>query len=101
MATEEKKNALEKLKEEKIVKTTLHAKIEPNTWIIDSECPNHITSDKDRFINLKGYDSGSVKFVREDGATICGIGSVSIDGKHKTDDVYYVEGLRHSLLSVS
>lgn len=30
----------------------------------------------------------------------CGIGSITINGKYRTDDVYYVEGLRHSLLSV-
>lgn len=60
-----------------------------------------MTKDKDKFITLKKYDGGSVKFVGEEVALIYEIGSISIDGKHKTDGVYYVEGLRHSLLSVS
>lgn len=34
------------------------------------------------------------------GAKICGIGSVSFDGKHHTSDVYYVKGLRDNLLSI-
>lgn len=47
-----------------------NTKIEPNTWIIDSRYSNHMTGDQDRFNNLKRYDDGSVKFVREDGVTI-------------------------------
>lgn len=96
---EEKKNASEKPKEEKSVKTMLHAMIEPNAWIIDSGCSNHMTDDNYGFINLKRYDGWSMKFFREDGEAIWGIGSISIDCKHKTDVVYYVEGLRHGLWS--
>lgn len=101
LAIEDKEDALKKPKEEGTVKAALHAKIKLSTWIIDSRCSNHMIGDKDKFINLNKYDGGSVKFVGEDGTTIRGIRSVSIDGKHKTDDVYYVEGLRHSLLSMS
>lgn len=79
----------------------MHTKIELNTWITDSRSSNHMSSDKDGFINLNKYDGGSVKIFGEDGVSIRGSGSVSIDGKHKTNDVYYVEGLRPSLLSVS
>lgn len=31
---------------------------------------------------------------------IKGKGTISFDGKHNTDNVYYVEGLKHNLLSV-
>lgn len=37
---------------------------------------------KDKFINLKKYDGGLFKFVGEETTPICGIGSISIDGKH-------------------
>lgn len=83
------------------VKTALHAKVEPKTWIIDSECSNHMTGDKGKFIDFDKYDGGSVKFASEEATPICGKGMVSIDGKHKNDDVHYVKGLRHNLLSVS
>lgn len=69
--------------------------------MIDSICSNHMTNDTYRFINIKKYDGGSMKFAWEDDAVIWGIGSVSIDGKHKTNDAYCVQRLRHSLLSVS
>lgn len=71
-----------------IEKTALHAKVEPRTWIIDIRCSNHMTGDKEKFINLKKYDGGSVKSIGEEATPICRMGSILIDGKHKTDDVY-------------
>ncbi|XP_057847721.1 uncharacterized protein LOC131057584 [Cryptomeria japonica] len=62
------------------VKTTLHAKVEPKVWIIDSGCSNHMTGDRNKFINLEKYDGGLVKFGEEEYTPICGKGSISIDG---------------------
>lgn len=92
--------------EEKYQKSTredcaLHDKVEPRSWIIDSRFSNNMSRNKDNFITLKKYDCGSIKFVGEEVALIYGIGSISIEGKHKTDGIYYVKGLRNSLLSVS
>lgn len=78
----------------------LHAKVEPRSWIIDFICSNHMMGDKDDPITLEKYDGGSIKFTKEKSTLICGIG-ISIDGKKKIDGVYYVEDLRHGLLSVS
>lgn len=50
---------------------------------------------------LTQYDGGLVKFIGEEVAPICGIRSISIDGKHKMNGGYYVEGMRHSFLSFS
>ncbi|XP_059066256.1 uncharacterized protein LOC131857588 [Cryptomeria japonica] len=80
-------------------KTTLHAKVESESWIIDFGCLNYMINDKEKFLNHERYDGGSVKFVGEEVAPICRIGSITIDGKHKSNDVYCVEGLRHNLLS--
>lgn len=38
------------------VKTTLHAKVEPDAWIIDSGCSSHTIGDKGKFIDMKNYD---------------------------------------------
>lgn len=83
------------------MKTALQAKVEAKAWIIDFRCLNHMAGDKGNFIDFEKYDGGSVKFVGEEVAPICGKGTISIDGKHKIDDVYYVKGLRHNLLSVN
>lgn len=60
-----------------------------------------MTGDKDKFTTLKKYDGGSIKFVGEEVALIYRIGSIFVDGKYKINGVYYMQGLRHSLLSVS
>ncbi|XP_057818235.2 uncharacterized protein LOC131031205 [Cryptomeria japonica] len=83
------------------VKIVQYTKVEPKAWIIDSRCSNDMISDRDKFINLEKPDGGSIKFARDEAAPICGKGSISIDDKHKTDDVYYVQGLRHYRLSMS
>lgn len=36
-----------------IAYNSLHATDEPNAWVIDSRCSNHMTSDRRKLINLK------------------------------------------------
>ena len=48
-------------------KTTLISNIIKNdTWIIDSGCSHHMTSDKKKFQYLEHYDGGSVRFDNKD-----------------------------------
>ncbi|KAJ8629367.1 hypothetical protein MRB53_022690 [Persea americana] len=61
-----------------------------------------MSGDKNRFMNLKQYDRGSVKFGNNDGAKIVGKGAVQLNhGKITSKEVLFVNGLKHSLLSVS
>lgn len=41
-----------------------------------------------------------MKFSSEEATPICGKGTITIDDKHKINDVYYIKGLRHNLLSM-
>lgn len=43
-------------------RTTLHAKVEPRSGIIDYGCLTHMIGDKDKFITLRKYDGGSMKY---------------------------------------
>ena len=71
-------------------------------WVLDSGCSSHMTGDKEKFSKLQQYEGGSVKFGNNDGAKIYGKGTVQImANKIRSDDVLYVYGLRHNLLSVS
>lgn len=74
-----------------IVQTALHVE-RRNLWVVDNDCSNHMTDDKKKFIKLEVWNGGSVRF---------GEGTLNIDVKLKSHDVYYVEGLKHNLLSVS
>lgn len=59
-----------------------------------------MTSDKRKFLSLQEYHGGLVRFGDDKSWSIKGRGTISLDGKHNTDNVYYVEGLKHNLLSV-
>ncbi|KAJ8644507.1 hypothetical protein MRB53_006255 [Persea americana] len=96
--TESQKNKAESL----IVQTALKAQNGSTPWILDSGCSNHMSGDNDRFMNLEQYDGGSVKFGNNDGAKIVGKGAVQLNhGKITSKEVLFVNGLKHSLLSVS
>ncbi|GLJ34507.1 hypothetical protein SUGI_0694040 [Cryptomeria japonica] len=80
---------------------SLVAKIEEkDEWAIDNNCSHHMTGDKSIFVNIEKYNDGIVRFGDDKACVIHGRGSISFDGKHNTDDVLYVEGLKHNFLSV-
>lgn len=85
-----------------IVQTAFKAQNKPTPWILDSGCSSHMTGDKQKFEKLEKFEGGSVRFGNNDGAKIAGKGTVKIGhGKIKSEEVLFVVGLKHSLLSVS
>jgi hypothetical protein len=69
---------------------------------IESECSKHLAGNQKKFITLKEEKGGNVTFGDNAYARIFGKGIVSLDdGKTKTQNVLYVEGLKHNLLSIS
>ncbi|GLJ45784.1 hypothetical protein SUGI_0963520 [Cryptomeria japonica] len=87
----------ENVPEEKALATKIEEKDE---WVIDSGCSHHMTIDKGKFPSLQEFDGGLVRFGDDKACMIKGKGTISLDGKNNTDNVYYVEGLKHNLLSV-
>ena len=69
-------------------------------WIIDSSCSHHMTGDMNKFFKFKNCDGGIVRVGNNVAYHIAGIRSITLDGKTNTDDVYFVDGLKHNLLSV-
>ena len=59
-----------------------------------------MTSDMNKFIDFKSYDGGIVRVGNNAVCHVKGIGSINLDGKTKTEDVYFVDGLKHNILSV-
>lgn len=74
--------------------------VEKNEWAIDNGFSHNTTSDKSKSVSMEKYDGGVVRFGDDKVGIIHGGGSISLDGKHNIDDVLYVEGLNHNLLSV-
>ena len=84
-----------------LVQADLKVQSKKAPWILDSGCTSHMTGDKSKLSNMKTFNGGSVKFGNNDGDKIIGKDSVSLnDGRIKCDNVLYVDGLKHNLLSV-
>jgi hypothetical protein len=83
-----------------IVQTALHAQNEGNQWYIDIDYSRHMTSDKRKFLTPKRTNGGIVRFGDNVSTNISGKGTLVLDdGRTKIENVLYVEGLRHNILS--
>ena len=78
----------------------LISQVEKKYWIIDSSCSHHMTSDMNKFVKFKSHDGGIVRVGKNVACHIIRIGFITLDGKTYIDDVYFVDGLKHNLLSV-
>ena len=56
--------------------------------------------DMNKFVDFKSQDGGIVKVGNNATCQVKGIGSITLDGKTSTKDVYFVDGVKHNLLSV-
>ena len=72
-----------------------------DTWIIDSGCSHHMTGDKTKFEYFEDYDGSSVRFGKNEPYCIKGRESISLTKELICDNAYWVEGLKHNLLSVA
>lgn len=78
----------------------LISQVEKKDWIIDSGCSHHMTGDMRKFVKFRSHDGGIVRVGNNATCHIIGIGSITLDGKTNTNDVYFVDGLKHNLLIV-
>ena len=60
-----------------------------------------MTGDKTNFEYFEDYDGGSVKFGNNGACCIKRRGKISLTKELVCDNAYWVEGLKHNLLSVS
>ncbi|XP_070036221.1 uncharacterized protein [Nicotiana tomentosiformis] len=69
-------------------------------WIMNSGCSKHMTRNTMDFLSLKALQRGNVSFVNGKKGYILGVGKVEKSLSHSIENVYYVNGLKYSLLSV-
>ncbi|KAJ0522113.1 putative RNA-directed DNA polymerase [Helianthus annuus] len=72
-------------------------------WYLDSGCSNHMTGDKSLFITLNESERREVRTGDDKKLEVLGSGDVAISIKgteKRVPNVFYVEGLKHNLLSV-
>ncbi|XP_070022435.1 uncharacterized protein [Nicotiana sylvestris] len=68
---------------------------------MDSGCSKHMTGNTTNFLSLKSLQGGSVSFGNGKKGCILGVGKVGKSLTHSIENVYYVNRLKYSLLSVS
>ena len=70
-------------------------------WYLDSGCFKHMTRNKGLFKTLFEGKIGTVTFGDGSKSVIKSIGTVDIPGLPVFEDVWYVDGLKANLLSIS
>ena len=70
-------------------------------WYLDSGCSRHMTGNKGLFKTFFEGKIGTVTFGDGRKSVIRGIGTVDIPGLPVFEDVWYVDGLKANLLSIS
>lgn len=59
-----------------------------------------MTSEMNEFTNFKIQDGDIVRVGNNVACQVKGIRSITLDGKTNTEDVYFVDGLKHNILSI-
>lgn len=72
-----------------------------NKWYIDSGCSQHMTGERDLFLDLTHKDGGFVTFGDNAKGKVVGIGMVGKPHLTTIKNVLLVDGLKHNLLSIS
>ncbi|XP_070010554.1 uncharacterized protein [Nicotiana sylvestris] len=70
-------------------------------WYMDNGCSKHMTGSTNDFLPHKALQGGSVSFENGKKGYILGVGKIGKSLSHSIENVYYVNGLKYSLLSVS
>ncbi|XP_024010234.1 uncharacterized protein LOC112085266 [Eutrema salsugineum] len=70
-------------------------------WYFDSGCSRHMTGNHDYFNKIKRINGGQVTFGDGGQGKILGVGSLLEESQPNLINVYYVEGLKANLISVS
>lgn len=71
------------------------------SWHLDSACSRHMTENKKNFLSLTNFQGGNVAFGNGKTGEIIGIRKVGKSVSQAIQNVYYVLGLKHNLLSIS
>ncbi|XP_070056782.1 uncharacterized protein [Nicotiana tomentosiformis] len=68
---------------------------------MDSGCSKQMTGSTNDFLSLKALQGGNVSFGNGKQRYILGVGRIGKSLSHSIENVYYVNGLKYNLLSVS
>ena len=71
-------------------------------WYLDSGCSRHMCGDKNQFITIEPKEDGGIVTFGDNGqGKIVDIDKIQINSTTFIDNVHYVKGLKHNLISIS
>ncbi|CAM8904112.1 unnamed protein product [Rhodiola kirilowii] len=76
-------------------------KEDEESWFFDSGCSRHMTGVRENLTNLRQIDGHHVTFGDGKRARVLAKGTLNVAGMPHLDDVYWVDGLKANLLSIS
>ncbi|KAH1098092.1 hypothetical protein J1N35_015013 [Gossypium stocksii] len=91
--------AIEEPKEEEYCFKVSNSK--KNSWYLDSGCSRHMISDKSHFMEPMLKNKGEVTFGDNSKKLVECIGSIAINSSTLIKNMFYVNGIKHNLLSIS
>jgi len=71
------------------------------SWYINSGCSKHMTGDASKFTHISCKNSGHVTYGDNNKDKILGVGKIDMNPSTSIENVLLIDGLKHSLLSVS
>ncbi|XP_070013953.1 uncharacterized protein [Nicotiana sylvestris] len=83
-----------------LVKVIVQVNGSSQIWYMDSGCSKHMTGGKNRFLSLEDLKGGNVSFGNGKKGEIIGAGKVGKTDSHSNENVYLIDALRYSLISV-
>src|ERR1044072_7549864 len=84
-----------------MLQISLTAKLKHQSWYLDSSCSRHMTGRRSMFQILELKSGGEVKFGGNQKGRIIGSGTIGNGNLPSISNVWLVEGLTHTLLSIS
>ncbi|XP_070028981.1 uncharacterized protein [Nicotiana sylvestris] len=91
----------DRYKSECIAKEKVQVKGNIQIWYMDSGCSKHMTGNKNQFLSLEDLKRGNVSFGNGKKGEIIGVEKVGKTDSHSIENVYLIDGLKYSLISVS
>ena len=70
-------------------------------WYLDNDCSKHMTGDASKFVNITLKQEGHVTYGNNNKGKILGKGTIGNENSFLIHDVFYVEGLKHNIMSIS
>ncbi|XP_070004234.1 uncharacterized protein [Nicotiana sylvestris] len=70
-------------------------------WYMNIGCSKHMTGSKNLFLSLEDLKGGNVTFENWKKGEIIGVGKVCKIYSHSIENVYLIDGLKYSLISIS